>query len=96
MAASMAPPDDYEEDAARIDAEYVPDRATSADEIGDALDAAGFDGARTAADGVLAWSSLIGLISAEIFGQLGPELTALGGELLDRWIADTTCHFGLG
>ena len=51
---------------------------------------------RTAADGVLAWSSLIGLISAEIFGQLGPELTALGGELLDRWIADTTCHFGLG
>ncbi|WP_417288442.1 TetR/AcrR family transcriptional regulator [Corynebacterium variabile] len=51
---------------------------------------------RTAADGVLAWSSLIGLVSAEIFGQLGPELTALGGELLDRWIADTTCHFGLG
>ncbi|AEK37954.1 TetR DNA-binding transcription regulator [Corynebacterium variabile DSM 44702] len=51
---------------------------------------------RASADAVLAWSSLIGLISAEIFGQLGPELAALGGELLDRWIADTTRRFGLG
>lgn len=48
-----------------------------------------------AADAVLAWSSLIGLVSAEIFGQLGPELTGLGGELLDRWIADTIHRFGL-
>ena len=48
-----------------------------------------------AADGVLAWSSLIGLISAEVFGQLGPELTTLGGELLDRWIADTNRRFRL-
>jgi len=50
---------------------------------------------RASADAVLAWSSLIGLISAEIFGQLGPELAALGGELLDRWIAGTTRRFGL-
>ncbi|WP_293879211.1 TetR/AcrR family transcriptional regulator [uncultured Brevibacterium sp.] len=35
---------------------------------------------------VLAWMSLIGLINAVQFGQLGPELTDLGSDLLDSWL----------
>lgn len=35
---------------------------------------------------VLAWTSLIGLINAVQFGQLGPELTDLGNDLLDSWL----------
>ncbi|WP_343833203.1 TetR/AcrR family transcriptional regulator [Brevibacterium paucivorans] len=35
---------------------------------------------------VLAWTSLIGLINAVQFGQLGPELTDLGSDLLDSWL----------
>jgi len=42
MAASMAPPSDYEEDAARIDRDYIPDDATSEEEIEAALRDAGF------------------------------------------------------
>jgi len=40
---SAGPDDsDYDEDAARIDGEYIPDDATTEEEIEDALDAAGF------------------------------------------------------
>ena len=39
---SIAPPQRYEEDAARIDREYIPDGATTADEVSSALDEAGF------------------------------------------------------
>lgn len=41
------------------------------------------------------WSSLIGMISAEVFQQLGPELGAHGAELLEHWIATTIWRFGL-
>ncbi|MGO1948177.1 MAG: TetR/AcrR family transcriptional regulator [Mycobacteriaceae bacterium] len=54
------------------------------------------DAEALAADAVLAWSGLVGTISAEIFGQLGPELTAFGHEFLDRWIGSTASRFGLG
>lgn len=40
--ASMGPPSEYSSDAARIDREYVPDRATTQAEVEAALDAAGF------------------------------------------------------
>lgn len=47
------------------------------------------------AEAVGAWSSLIGTVSAEVFGQLGPDLSRYGAELLDRWIASTAARFGL-
>jgi len=37
-----APPDDYDDDAERIDEEYIPDNATTDAEISQALDDAGF------------------------------------------------------
>jgi AcrR family transcriptional regulator len=51
--------------------------------------------APTAVEAVGAWTSLVGTISAEVFGQLGPELTPLGGELLERELARITGRFGL-
>ncbi len=42
-----------------------------------------------------AWTGLIGLISAEVFQQLGPEFAAHGEELLARWIDETVERFGL-
>jgi AcrR family transcriptional regulator len=48
------------------------------------------------ADVVTAWSGMIGVISAEIFGQLGADLSAHGSELLDRWITSTNAQLGLG
>jgi len=39
-----AVPSEYEDDAERIDREYIPDDATTQQEIDDALDAAGFPG----------------------------------------------------
>ena len=51
---------------------------------------------RLAAAAVEAWTGFIGLLSAEVFGQLGPELARNGEELLERWIASTTTRFGLG
>lgn len=42
-----------------------------------------------------AWTGLIGLVSAEVFGQLGPDLARHGDELLERWIATTAARFGL-
>lgn len=47
--AVTAPPSDYEDDAARIDREYIPDDATTEQEIADALDAAGFPDASQSA-----------------------------------------------
>lgn len=48
------------------------------------------------ADVVTTWSGMIGVISAEIFGQLGADLSAHGSELLDRWITSTNAQLGLG
>lgn len=42
-----------------------------------------------------AWTGLIGMVSAEIFQQLGPELASHGEVLLNQWIADTVDRFGL-
>ena len=41
------------------------------------------------------WSSLIGMISAEVFEQLGPDLALHGAELLERWITSTIWRFDL-
>lgn len=48
------------------------------------------------AEGIGTWSSLVGTVSAEVFGQLGTDLARYGAELLDRWIASTSARFGLG
>lgn len=48
-----------------------------------------------AAAAVEAWTGLIGLISAEVFGQLGPDLARHGSELIERWVATTASRFGL-
>jgi len=40
--ATLAPPSDYEDDAGRIDAEYIPDSATTEAEVQQALEDAGF------------------------------------------------------
>lgn len=50
---------------------------------------------RLAADAVEAWSALVGLISAEVFEQLGAEVAAYGEEILERWIAGSVRRFGL-
>lgn len=47
------------------------------------------------AESIGAWSSLVGSVSAEVFGQLGPDLGRYGAELLDRWVASTVARFGL-
>ncbi|PRI10242.1 TetR/AcrR family transcriptional regulator [Leucobacter massiliensis] len=52
-------------------------------------------GPELAAAAIEAWTGLIGLISAEVFGQLGPDLSPHGPEFLDRWISRTTTRFGL-
>lgn len=51
--------------------------------------------AALAARAVEAWTGLIGLLSAEVFGQLGPDLAPHGAELLERWIANTAHRFNL-
>ncbi|SMY12168.1 transcriptional regulator, TetR family [Brevibacterium jeotgali] len=48
------------------------------------------------AEGIGTWSSLVGTVSAEVFGQLGTDLARYGAELLDRWIASTSARFELG
>lgn len=48
-----------------------------------------------AGDVVEAWMGLVGLVSAEVFGQLGPDLVAYGGEFLERWVERTALRFGL-
>ncbi|WP_158588334.1 TetR/AcrR family transcriptional regulator [Galactobacter valiniphilus] len=52
--------------------------------------------APTAVEAVGAWTALIGAISAEVFGQLGPELAPFGAELLERELERTASAFGLG
>lgn len=47
------------------------------------------------AESIGTWSSLVGSVSAEVFGQLGPDLGRYGAELLDRWVASTIARFGL-
>lgn len=47
------------------------------------------------ADIVEAWTGLTGVVSAEVFTQLGPEYAHVGEELLDRWIARVTRQFRL-
>ena len=42
-----------------------------------------------------AWSGLVGLISAEVFDQFGPDLSKYGAELLERWIAGVVSRFDL-
>lgn len=44
---------------------------------------------------VEAWTSLVGVISSEVFGQLGPEFGQFGTELLDRWVTSTCRRFSL-
>ena len=48
-----------------------------------------------AADAVEAWTGLVGLVSAEVFKQLGPGLVPFGAEMLERWVASTSARFGL-
>lgn len=48
-----------------------------------------------AAAAIEAWTGLIGLVSAEVFGQLGPDFARHGAEMLDRWIAGTALRLGL-
>lgn len=48
-----------------------------------------------AAAGVLAWTSLVGLISAQVFGQLGQDFTPYGEEMLTAWVRATADTFGL-
>lgn len=47
------------------------------------------------AAGVDVWTSLIGTISAEVFNQLGTDLSAYGPELLNRWVTSTVRRFSL-
>ncbi|WP_145942972.1 TetR/AcrR family transcriptional regulator [Corynebacterium glyciniphilum] len=48
------------------------------------------------AAGVDVWMSLIGTISAEVFDQLGTDLSTCGPELLNRWVTSTVHRFSLG
>lgn len=64
-------------------------------ELGAILEAAGQEydipaAPAAAADAVIAWMELIGIISAEVFGQLGPDLATRGEELLTRWCSRVT------
>lgn len=49
-----------------------------------------------AADALESWTGLVGVVSAEVFGQLGSDLAAHGRELLERWATTTAERFGLG
>ncbi|ALN14467.1 TetR/AcrR family transcriptional regulator [Acidipropionibacterium acidipropionici] len=49
----------------------------------------------TLAEALVAWMSLVGVISGEVFGQLGAELAAFGQESLDREVRAICQRFGL-
>lgn len=49
----------------------------------------------TLAEALVAWMSLVGVISGEVFGQLGAELAAFGQESLDREVRGICERFGL-
>ncbi|WP_449277722.1 TetR/AcrR family transcriptional regulator [Leucobacter sp. GX24907] len=66
------------------------------DELVAASEEFGIDAAPPlAAAAVEAWCSMIGLVSAEVFGQLGVDLSGHGDELMERWIHSTILRFGL-
>ncbi|UEJ82411.1 TetR/AcrR family transcriptional regulator [Brachybacterium halotolerans subsp. kimchii] len=44
---------------------------------------------------VLAWTGLVGLISAQLFGQLGADIAPHGDEMLAQWVDVTAGAFGL-
>lgn len=44
---------------------------------------------------VLAWTGLVGLISAQLFGQLGADFAPYGDEMLAQWVDATAGVFGL-
>ncbi|MFE5777666.1 TetR/AcrR family transcriptional regulator [Brachybacterium sp. NPDC056505] len=48
-----------------------------------------------AAASVLAWTGLVGLISAQLFGQLGADFAPYGDEMLAQWVDATAGEFGL-
>jgi AcrR family transcriptional regulator len=48
-----------------------------------------------ATEAAVAWAGLVGLISAEVFQQFGPEFHEVGEELLHRWVEATVARFGL-
>lgn len=70
--------------------ELAAELAAGGSELGVAADPA------LAAAAVEAWAGLVGLISAEVFGQLGPDLARHSDELLERWAAGTAARFKLG
>lgn len=47
------------------------------------------------AEAVSAWASVVGTVSTEIFGQLGPDLAEVGGELLARVTTDIARRYRL-
>jgi AcrR family transcriptional regulator len=49
----------------------------------------------TLAEALVAWMSLVGVISGEVFGQLGAELAAFGQESLDQEVRNICQRFGL-
>lgn len=49
----------------------------------------------TLAEALVAWMALVGVISGEVFGQLGAELSAFGQESLDREVRVICERFGL-
>ncbi|MBK0331127.1 WHG domain-containing protein [Brachybacterium sp. MASK1Z-5] len=44
---------------------------------------------------VLAWTGLVGLISAQLFGQLGADIAPHGDEMLAQWVDVTARAFAL-
>ncbi|WP_051297942.1 TetR/AcrR family transcriptional regulator [Brevibacterium album] len=50
---------------------------------------------RTAAASAEVWTGLLGLISAEVFRQLGADLAEHGEEMLELWTAEVVRRFGL-
>lgn len=49
----------------------------------------------TLAEALVAWMSLVGVISGEVFGQLGAELAAFGQESLEQEVRSICQRFGL-
>lgn len=64
--------------------------------LADGVEALGVDASpQLAAAGVLAWTGLVGLISAQLFGQLGEDFAPHGEEMLSEWVDATAGEFGL-
>ena len=80
--------------AQAVSAGFAADLADGARDLGVVLDDSPV-ALETAAAAVEAWTGLIGIVSAEVFEQLGAEFSAHGEEMLERWIAGATARFGL-